>query len=84
MYPHNVTDGNLSVQQLPILLVKNHSKPSGSFMKEACSLDPGWRVLTCQCPDMKQSSATEKHTLLWAGDGVGRESLCEREHMPCL
>lgn len=45
-------------------------KHGGLKMKEACSLGPGWRVLLHQGPNTRQSSATERLTLLgWEGQG---------------
>lgn len=56
-------------------------KHGGLKMKEACSLGPGWRVLLHQGPNTRQSSATERHTLLGT-EGQGEEPLRGRKR--CL
>lgn len=32
MYPHSVTNGNINIKFLSMLRVRNHPKPSDSFM----------------------------------------------------
>lgn len=85
---------SINVKWSPMLHVKNHPRLSGSIialvpgtmvglkMKEACYLDPGWRVLTCLCPNTRPCS--ERHTSLWAGDEGRKELLCGRKYMLCM
>lgn len=106
MYPRHGTDVSCqpvvyatcqkspqTMRQLHHPWARNHG---GLKVKEACSLDPGKRFLTCLCPNTRQSSVTERHTLLWGRSGGWGRALmwektrecvymcvCVREH-PCV
>ena len=98
MYPHNWTASSIKVSNCGLYnlskITPNHQAASsplcqepwgrgGLKMKEAHSPDPGWRVLTCEQPNTRQGPATERRPWLRAGDGVGKEPLPGRKHMPC-
>lgn len=85
--------GVISVEQSPRSLVKNHRKPSGSFialapgtmggfkMEEACVLDPGRRTVTCLCPNTGRHSVTEAHEATGGKRGGEGALMWEKTHV---